>query len=68
MFHPRWTSEDEFPTIISMEQLAWEQPVLQVLVSLMDLLPDLQCPVEVDVFLSLNGRTDLLLTFVSTSY
>ena len=56
MFHPRWTSEDEVLTIISMERLAWERPAQQSLVSLMDLMPNLQCPVEVDVFLSLNGR------------
>ena len=58
-FHPKRTSEDEVLTTISMESLAWKRLALQALVFLVDLTQDLQCPVEVDVSLSLNGRAHL---------
>ena len=39
-----------------MEQLGWELSALQTLLFLIDLISDLQCPVDADVSLSLNCR------------
>ena len=54
-----WTSEVKVVLIISMELLVWEWPALQMLVSLIDLMPDLQCSVDANVSLSLNYRVFL---------
>ena len=54
-FYHGWTSEDEVLSILSMELLAWERLALQLLMSLMDPMPSLQCPVDAHVSLSLDG-------------
>ena len=58
-FFSGWTSEVEVVLIISMELLVLEWPALQMLVSLIDLMPDLQCSVDANVSLSLNYRVYL---------
>ena len=46
-----------------MEHLARERPALQLLVSIIDVKPDLQCPVDANVSLSFNGRQNLPFSF-----
>ena len=69
-FHPWWTSEDKVNLILSMEHLTWKLPALQKLVSLslINVFPDLQCRIDVDVFLSLHGRVCLQFTLCTFYY